>query len=228
MLWHWMLDKNAGQVLVCNTRKTHVRSCNSPPERHSDVCPQCIFKILNGASKCGPSWSGPNVFFQIQLFNILRCCASASLAFFCPLACFALSSLSDLWTRSSFADILHCSTTMPSLHLRSTLFSSWLPASSCLRTLWITILTSFSLRRFDPLRLILSSWLVCPCIPLSPITEPLVVFWPFWCCFHPVIESCTWTLELSSPLAFASHMMALSSHLEKGSTRKSRIKLSYL
>ena len=44
-----------GQVLVCNTRKTHVRSCNSPPERHSDVCPQCIFKILNGASKCGPS-----------------------------------------------------------------------------------------------------------------------------------------------------------------------------
>ena len=157
MLWHWMLDKNTGHFFVCNTRKTHIRSCNSPPERHSGVYPQWIFKILSGASWCGPAWSGPSIFFHIQLLNILTCCASTSLAFFCPLVCFALSSLSDLWTWSSFADILHCSTTMPSPHLRSPLFSSWFPVSSLLLILRITSLTSFSLRPFDSPLLLLSS-----------------------------------------------------------------------
>lgn len=150
MFWHWMLDKNAGQVLVCNTRKTHIRSCHSS-ERHSVVFlyPQCTFNILNGASWCGPSWSRPSVFLQTELLTILMSCASDSLAFFARWGALRshhwVTSGRDLpWLPSSTAPPACCLLTWeapPSL--------SWFPSSSLLHTLQITILRSFSLRPCD-------------------------------------------------------------------------------
>lgn len=105
--------------------------------------------------------------FQIQVFNILRCCASASLACFAHWAC--LCSLITQWPLDPtfLCCHSHCCTTMPSPHLRSALFSS-----DCLLPLAFVAFGSvynvISLRRFDPLRLLLSSWLVCPVCSLEP------------------------------------------------------------
>lgn len=63
-------------------------------------------------------------FSQTQVWIFLTLCAAILLTFSGPLVCFAPLLVNDLWTWSFSAEILHCSTAMPSSKLTSSLFSS--------------------------------------------------------------------------------------------------------